>query len=123
MDEDLLGLGNDLGILLEKLPALTFVDIEPRILLVDFPIEDDASDDAEQELDAYPDEGIFVGIGQKNLDDQLDKIGRLQVDSHQVVLLVGRQEGLAIVDEIADERRTEERVEGEVDEAQAEFGI
>jgi hypothetical protein len=67
MDEDLLGLGNHLRVLLKKLTSLTDIDLQPGIFFVDLPVKDDTAYDGKKKFDGYPNVEVLVGIGQINL--------------------------------------------------------
>ena len=103
MDKNLFGLGHHLWVFLEQGLTLTLIYMQPRIFLVDLPIEKDAADNAKQKFHSHPNVEILVGIGQKYLQSNLYQVGRLHIHGCQIVLLVGREQYLAVVDEIADE--------------------
>ena len=104
MHEELLGVLHHLGVFLEKLAAEADFAAEPWVGLVDLPVEDERVDDAESELDGHP-EVVAPSVPRRGrLDERLDDGGRLVVGGDDVVLLVGAEERLAVVNEIADER-------------------
>ncbi len=77
---------------------------EPGVGLVDFPVENEGVDDAEGEFNDDP-QVVGTGVPCKgHLDEGLDDGGGLEVGGDYVVALVGSEEVLAVVDEVADER-------------------
>lgn len=103
MDEELFGFGHYFRVLAEERAAGADGGAEPRVGLVDFPVEDEGVDDAEGEFDDDP-QVVGTGVpGKSHLDDGLDNGGGLEVGGDYVVALVGSEEVLAVVDEVADE--------------------
>ena len=71
--------------------------------MINLPIQCDTSNDAKKELNANPYIKILVCVSEVNLQENLDDICRLKIDSHQISFLVSVQQYLSIIDEIANE--------------------
>jgi len=67
MDEDLFGLGENVGILLDQDLPTFYISVQPWVFLVDFPIENDTTQYAEQEFDGNPYIQIAISVGKEYL--------------------------------------------------------
>lgn len=75
MQEHLLGFDNNLRIELQQGLSVIDIGVQPGILLVDFPIENDATQYAEQEFDGYPHIEVAIGVGKEYLQSRLYQSG------------------------------------------------
>ena len=111
MCKDLFDKRHNTGILLQQFTATAHIALEPRVHLIDLPIEDKRVDDAKEEFNDNPEIVVTGVVGTYSLDDNLDDIGRLEIDGNDIVTLVGTEEGLLIVDKVTYKRGCQEAIE------------
>lgn len=104
MDEELFGFGHYFRVLAEEGAAGGDGGAEPGVGLVDFPVKDEGVDDAEGEFDDNPEVVGACVPGKHHLDEGFNDVRSLEIGRNDVVALVGSEEVLAIVDEVANER-------------------
>ena len=123
VDEDLLGLLYNFGILASHLVSHSGGCSEPGIGLPDFPVQNGGMDEAVQQFDGHPQIEVAYIIDQSHLYEGLDERGRLEIGCHHIVALVGIKEDGVVVDEIAYQGGGEEGKEGKIDDAIREDSV
>ena len=103
MYKHLAGFTHDNLILRILPPAFRHLALQPRIYPVYLPIQDERVQNAEYQLDGYPQVEAAHMARQRHLQEYLDDIGRLEVDGDHIIALVGAKQGLPVIDEITDE--------------------
>ena len=93
--------------------------MQPGIDLTDATVENDAADDGEDEANDNPKIEVPIVICQDNLRDNLYDVDGLEIGIDHILLLVGRNEQLAVVENVTRHRLPEECVKGKIDEEQA----
>ena len=121
MHKQLLRILHHLRIFLEQHLPQPDLTLQPRIDLINLPIQNKRVDNAKGQFDSHPKVVAARVPGTGHLDEGLDDGSGLEIGGNDVVLLVGTQQGLLVVGKVTDEGGSEEREVGKVDNAHLEL--
>ena len=79
-------------------------------------VEQNAANDSIHQSDNNPEIEVLEIIGQNNLGQTLQQCNGLEIAMDDILLLVGRQQQLSIVEDIARHGTGEERIESKIDQ-------
>lgn len=102
MHKELLGVHHYFGILFKEMSTKGDFRSQPRIRLVDLPVEYERVDYPEGKFNRDPKVEVSGVVGEDHLDDGLDDIHRLEIGRDYIVALVGTEKVLPVINKVAD---------------------
>ena len=100
MYKDLPPLFEDFRVFLQVLLAEADIAFEPRVGFVYPSVQNQRVYDPENEFYCHPVNGVAGGVGHYELNDDLCHIHTLKASGYDIVLLVGAEQVLPIIDEV-----------------------
>ena len=103
--------------------AFRHTALQPRIYPVYLPVQYERIQNAECQFNGYPQIKTAHVAYQCYLQENLDDIGRLKINSDYIVTLVGAQQGLPVINKITDESGSQKCKISKIDYSEANAGI
>ena len=104
--------------MLQIATAFFHIDAQPRIDFADAKVEDNAANNGEHKTYDNPQIEVFVVICKNDLGDNLNNVDGLEICIDDILLLIGTDQQLAIVEDVASYGLSQESIESEIDQEQ-----